>query len=260
GPARLVVLREPDSGRIQPLLKNKSPEDQFIFQRRTPILTKASRHAEAPSLDAELALIDSEMESDKVASKIDTRNQDEGQAGPNHGDHDEGQAGPNPVVYDEGHAGSNSGDAAESQPQSSHFFMKKQQEEEQGKTNAEAEVQSMVLVPIYQDTSSVPLMTTPVSKAVDGIVTDAIDWAMQAPLRAHFSDLPTKLYDALEKSLECDYSDQLLSDLDEARQKKRTRRYLPRTPYGSPPPQPPPLPPPAGTSGALGTSGASRSS
>nr|GFB36906.1 hypothetical protein [Tanacetum cinerariifolium] len=231
GPARLVVLREPDSGRIQPLLKNKSPEDQFIFQRRTPILTKASRHAEAPSLDAELALIDSEMESDKVASKIDTRNQDEGQAGPNHGDHDEDQ-----------------------------FFMKKQQEEEQGKTNAEAEVQSMVLVPIYQDTSSVPLMTTPVSKAVDGIVTDAIDWAMQAPLRAHFSDLPTKLYDALEKSLECDYSDQLLSDLDEARQKKRTRRYLPRTPYGSPPPQPPPLPPPAGTSGALGTSGASRSS
>nr|GEW73047.1 hypothetical protein [Tanacetum cinerariifolium] len=41
-----------------------------------------------------------------------------------------------------------------------------------------------------------------------------------------------KLYNALEKSLERDYSDQLLSDLEEARQKKRKRRDLPRTPSG----------------------------
>nr|GEX18579.1 hypothetical protein [Tanacetum cinerariifolium] len=60
-----------------------------------------------------------------------------------------------------------------------------------------------------------------------------------------------KLYDALEKSLERDYSDQLLSDLEEARQKKRKRRDVTRTPSGSPPPQPPPPPPPAGASGAL---------
>ncbi|GJU05943.1 ribonuclease H-like domain-containing protein [Tanacetum coccineum] len=104
GPARPVVIREPDSGRIQPLLnvqgkvkekvvdekaahdlltlqnpKKKSPADQFIFQRRTPIPTEASRHAESPSLDAKLALTDNE-----------------------------------------GQAGSNPGDAAESQPQSSH--------------------------------------------------------------------------------------------------------------------------------------------
>ncbi|GJV01066.1 hypothetical protein Tco_1334635 [Tanacetum coccineum] len=49
------------------------------------------------------------------------------------------------------------------------FFVEKPQEEEPGKTNAEAEV----------------------SKAVDEIVTDAVDWAMQAPLRARFRDLPT---------------------------------------------------------------------
>nr|GEU48256.1 hypothetical protein [Tanacetum cinerariifolium] len=85
------------------------------------------------------------------------------------------------------------------------FFVEKQHEEEPGKT-AKPEVQSMV------------------SKAVDEIVTDAVDWAMQAPLRARFSDLPAidmketlqqwmfkdksnkahedhmKLYDALEKS------------------------------------------------------------
>ncbi|GKF25927.1 hypothetical protein Tco_0081821 [Tanacetum coccineum] len=42
------------------------------------------------------------------------------------------------------------------------FFMEKPQEEGPGKTNAEAEVQSMVSVPIHQDTSSVPPMTTPV--------------------------------------------------------------------------------------------------
>ncbi|GJW06004.1 retrovirus-related pol polyprotein from transposon TNT 1-94, partial [Tanacetum coccineum] len=120
GPACPVVLREHDSRRIQPLsdvqgmgkekvideqashdlltlqtLKMKSPRDQFIFQRRTPMPTGASGHAESPSLDAELALTDSEMESDN-------------EVGPNPGDQDEGQARSNP------------GDAAESQPQSSH--------------------------------------------------------------------------------------------------------------------------------------------
>nr|GEX67246.1 hypothetical protein [Tanacetum cinerariifolium] len=64
-----------------------------------------------------------------------------------------------------------------------------------------------------------------VSKAVDKIVTDAVDWAMQAPLRARFSDLPAK-------SLDHDYSNQLLVDLDEACKKKRMKRNLPRTPSG----------------------------
>ncbi|GKG04040.1 hypothetical protein Tco_0314427, partial [Tanacetum coccineum] len=41
------------------------------------------------------------------------------------------------------------------------FFVEKPQEEEPRKTNAEAEVQSMVSVPIHQYTSSVPPMTTP---------------------------------------------------------------------------------------------------
>nr|GEU41242.1 putative reverse transcriptase domain-containing protein [Tanacetum cinerariifolium] len=123
-----------------------------------------------------------------------------------------------------------------------------------------------------------------VSKAIDEIVTDAVDWEMLATLRAHFSDLPTvdmkkilqqrmfedksyeahddhkKLYDALEKSLERDYSDQLLSDLEEARQQKRKRRNLTRTPSGSLPPQPPPLLPPAGASSAPCTLGALGSS
>ncbi|GJY00872.1 hypothetical protein Tco_0359024 [Tanacetum coccineum] len=207
------------------------------------------------------------------------------------------------------------------------FFVEKPHEEESGKTNAEIEVQSMVLVPIHQDTSSVPPMTTPVidlttmqsdsplptstattliitttttlpppppqsttdpilvrrigeleqyiadlvqnnlaleerlykhrsrlyklenlniphqvSKAVDEIVADAVDWAMQAPLQARFRDLPTK-------SLELDYSNQRLAEQEEARKKRRKRCDVPRTPPGSPPSQPPPLPPPAGASG-----------
>ncbi|GKC58923.1 hypothetical protein Tco_1086521 [Tanacetum coccineum] len=205
------------------------------------------------------------------------------------------------------------------------FFMEKPHEEESGKMNAETEVQSMVSVPIHQDTSSVPPMTTPVidlttmqsdsplptstaktliittitslpppsqprqsiadlilvsrireleqhmadliknnlaleerldkqgtrlynlenlniphkvSQAVDEIVNDAIDWAMQAPLQARFRDLPT----------------------EEARKKKRKKHAAPRTPSGSPPSPPPLPPPPAGASGAPGISGTSGSS
>ncbi|GJX89760.1 hypothetical protein Tco_0343086 [Tanacetum coccineum] len=257
------------------------------------------------------------------------------------------------------------------------FLAEKSQEDEPEKTNIEAEVQSMVTVPIHQDTSSVPLMTTPdidltvsqpvptavqaplptltatatttttttttlplppqpqqgssdsiliqrigeleqhmadlvqanlaleermdkhgsrlyklenldiphqVSKAVDEIVTDAVDWAIQAPLRDRFRDLPEadmkeilhhrmwesnsykahedhkKLYEALEQSMARDHTDQLLTDLAEARKKKKKRHDSPKTPPGSPPHQPPPPPPPAGPSGTSGTSGASGSS
>nr|GEY12077.1 hypothetical protein [Tanacetum cinerariifolium] len=174
GPSHLVVIREPDSGRIQSLpgVQGKGKE-----KRRTLMPTKAFGPGESPSLDAKLTLTDSEIESDDVVPKINTRDQDKGQAEPNRGE-----------------------------------------------------------------------------QAVDEIVTDTVDWAMQAPFRARFThEDHKKLYDALEKSLERDYSDQLLSDLEEACQKKRKRRDVPRTPSGSPPPQPPPPPPPAGASGAPGS-------
>nr|GEV07981.1 retrovirus-related Pol polyprotein from transposon TNT 1-94 [Tanacetum cinerariifolium] len=218
--------------------------------KRTPMPTEASGPAESPSLDAKLALTDIETESDDVVPKINTGDQDEGQAGPNPGIQDEGQAGPNPATT--------------------------------------STVMRIITIPpppqLQQSTTDPTLMKCideleqhMVSKSVDEIVIDVVDWAMKAPLRAHFSDLPTidmkeilqqrmfksksyeahedykKLYDALEKSLECDYSDQLLSDLDEARQKKRKRRDVPRTPSGLPPPQPSPPPPPAGAYGALGS-------
>ncbi|GKE20940.1 hypothetical protein Tco_1432452, partial [Tanacetum coccineum] len=92
GPARPVVIREPDSRRLQPLPevqgkgkekvieeqaahdlltlqtpKKKRPAYQFIFQRRTLMPT-----------DAKLALTDNETESDNEVPKINTGDQDEG--------------------------------------------------------------------------------------------------------------------------------------------------------------------------------------
>ncbi|GKB01934.1 hypothetical protein Tco_0829978 [Tanacetum coccineum] len=122
-----------------------------------------------------------------------------------------------------------------------------------------------------------------VSKAVDEIVMDDVDWAMQAPLRERFRDLPEAdikqilhnrmwesksyqthedhmmLYEALEKSMARDNHDQLLSDLDESRKKKKKRQGSPKTPVGSPPHPPPPLPPPVGPSRTSRAFGASRS-
>nr|GEZ08644.1 Gag-Pol polyprotein [Tanacetum cinerariifolium] len=127
GPLPSVVIKEPKSGKYQPLLevqgkgkekvideqftrdlltlqtpKKKSPADQFIFQTRTSIRTGSSNHDESSSLYVELGLTDSEVESDKDVPGIDAGVPDEGQAGPNPSEQDEGQAGPNPDEQDEG--------------------------------------------------------------------------------------------------------------------------------------------------------------
>ncbi|GJX19836.1 hypothetical protein Tco_0222513 [Tanacetum coccineum] len=87
--------------------KEKSPSEQYIFQRHTPTTTEPSGHAEPPLLYAELGLTDSETEFDKeVSPEINAGTQDEGQARPNPGEQDKGQAGPNPGIQDEGQAGS----------------------------------------------------------------------------------------------------------------------------------------------------------
>ncbi|GKA75160.1 hypothetical protein Tco_0781538, partial [Tanacetum coccineum] len=107
-----------------------------------------------------------------------------------------------------------------------------------------------------------------VCKTMDEIVTDAVDWAIQAPLRERFRDLPEAamkeilhnrmwesksyqtyedhmmLYEALEKSMARDNRDQLLSDLAEVRKKKKKRQGTPKTPPGSSQSLPPPPPPP----------------
>nr|GEU31234.1 retrovirus-related Pol polyprotein from transposon TNT 1-94 [Tanacetum cinerariifolium] len=69
------------------------------------------------------------------------------------------------------------------------------------------------------------------------------------------------LYDALEKSIHRDHTDELLKDLAKAGRKKKKRRDSSKTPPGSPPnqpPLPPPLAGPSETSGSLGASGSSK--
>ncbi|GKF46447.1 hypothetical protein Tco_0136249, partial [Tanacetum coccineum] len=159
----------------------------------------------------------------------------------------------------------------------------------------------MVTVPIHQDTSSVPLMTTSV---IDFTVSQPVPTARISELEQHMADmveanqaleerldkqgsrldLPEAdmkeilhhrmwesnsyqahedhkmLYEAMEKSIAHDHTDQLLTDLAKARRKKKKRRDSPKTPPGSLPHQPPPPPPPAGSSGTPGASRVSGSS
>nr|GEX24891.1 hypothetical protein [Tanacetum cinerariifolium]GEX25074.1 hypothetical protein [Tanacetum cinerariifolium] len=61
-----------------------------------------------------------------------------------------------------------------------------------------------------------------------------------------------QLFEALEKSMNRDHSEELTQDLAKARKKKKKGRESPKTPPGSPPHQPPPPPRPAGPSGDLG--------
>ncbi|GKE09341.1 hypothetical protein Tco_1412892 [Tanacetum coccineum] len=205
----------------------------------------------------------------------------------------------------------------------------KDQEDETEKTNTESEVQSMVTVPIHQDTCSVPIMTTPVidltvsqpvsttvqaplptstatvtaittttsllppppqpqqsttcsilikrigeleqhmadlvSKAVDEIVMDAVDWAIQAPLRDRFRDLPEAdmkeiLHHRMWESNSYKAHEDHMKFYEALEKKKKRRQDSPKTPPGSPPHQPPPPPPPgpSGTSGSSGASGPSQ--
>ncbi|GJT38985.1 hypothetical protein Tco_0938850 [Tanacetum coccineum] len=102
-----------------------------------------------------------------------------------------------------------------------------------------------------------------VSKVVDEIVTDAVDWAIQAPLRDRFRDLPeaesketrTRTHIAVGKP----NPTKLMKITRSSRRKKKMRHESPKTPPGSLPHQPPPPLPPAGPSGTSGSSGASGS-
>ncbi|GJW89924.1 retrovirus-related pol polyprotein from transposon TNT 1-94 [Tanacetum coccineum] len=210
GPLLPVVIREPESGKkIQPLpeVQGKGKE-----KRHTSTQTKPTGHDESSSLYAEIRVTNSETDSDEEIPGIVDGVQDEGQARPNPGEHDEGQDGPNPgdaeasqppsihVVHAEPNLEHMDLEASDTSIQpnpeqmdeeftitaypnelsfADQFLVEKSQEDEPEKTNIESEVQSMVTVPIHQDTSSVPLMTTPV---IDLKVSQPVPIAVQALL------------------------------------------------------------------------------
>ncbi|GJS33477.1 hypothetical protein Tco_0531859 [Tanacetum coccineum] len=246
GKGKEKVIEEQDARDLLTLqtLKKQSPADQFIFQRCTPTTTEPSGNAKSPSLDAELAIVDREMEFDEEVTPVNKE-----------------KDASNKVILEEPTSSTGTLSSLQHLEKelrfTDQFFVEKPQEEEPEKTNAESEVESMK-----------------VSKAVDEIVTDTVDWALQAPLRARFRDLLEadmkeillqlmwetgsykthedykNLYEALEKSMDRDHLDQLQADLAKARKKRRKRSDSPRTPFGSPPPPPPPPPPPTCASGA----------
>ncbi|GJU69918.1 hypothetical protein Tco_1256177 [Tanacetum coccineum] len=124
GPLPPVVFRETDTGKLQPLpevpgkgkekvgeeqaaqvllhlqtTKKKSPTEQYIFQRHTPVPSEPAGHEESSSLYAELGLSGSDTESDdEMPSVVRSGAQDEGQAGPNPDDVAESQPLPTPSV------------------------------------------------------------------------------------------------------------------------------------------------------------------
>nr|GEV23821.1 hypothetical protein [Tanacetum cinerariifolium] len=113
-----VVIKEPESGKYQPLLEvqGKGKEKLTDEQVSLDLLTLQTPKKKSHSLYAELGLTDSEVESNEDVLGIDVEVLDEGHAGPNPGDQDEGQGGPNHNKQDEGQARPNPGDAATSQP------------------------------------------------------------------------------------------------------------------------------------------------
>ncbi|GJY69047.1 hypothetical protein Tco_0472029 [Tanacetum coccineum] len=129
-PLPLVVFRETDTGKFQPLPevegkgkekvgaeqaaqvllnlqtpKKRAPVNPMILSGDVLLPTEPSGHDESSSLYVELGLTESDTESDeKMPPVVKSGDQDEGHAGPDPGIQDKGQAEPNPD------------DVAESQP------------------------------------------------------------------------------------------------------------------------------------------------
>nr|GEV41747.1 hypothetical protein [Tanacetum cinerariifolium] len=253
GPAHTVVIREPDFRIIQSLPevqgkgkkklideqvthtllnlntpKKKSAADQYILQKRNPETATPTGPSSQPE-DEGIIMTNSETESDELVTPVNKEKD------ASHRELIEINARENlklltedQVIFEEPSSSTGTLSSLQNLKKelsfTDQFFMEKPQEEEPKKTNAESEK---------------------VKVAIDEIVTDAVDWGMEAPLRARFSDLLAvdmneilhlrifkdnsykahddhkNLFEALQKSLERDYSNKLLADLDEARRKKK---------------------------------------
>nr|GEU57905.1 hypothetical protein [Tanacetum cinerariifolium] len=117
------------------------------------------------------------------------------------------------------------------------FFSDKPSEADNDKTTVETKVESMIDLP----------------KAYMKEIIHQRMWETES-YKSHEDHM--QLYEALERSMNRDHSEELAKDLAEARKKKKKSRESPKTPPGSPPHQPPHPPPPAGPSGAFGAPGA----
>nr|GFA35034.1 hypothetical protein [Tanacetum cinerariifolium] len=329
GPLPPVVIREPESGKYQPLPelprkgnakvskeqhKKTSLADQYIFQRRVSEPTASSFFDVSPY--EVLGQLDSEEESEKVVLGVEKSSQNEGQAGPDPNAQAEGQTGSDTGAQAEGQAGSNLDETSKGQAGSNpNESFEGQARPDPG--NAEARVQSTSSHMVHArsdrehmdtDVANVSLQpsTEQLYKGFTATiypnVQENLKLAVEEPVlleepasssgtlsslqhlsidftfgdqflcnkpsdadksaetevesmrmwetdsyKSHEVDM--QLFEALEKSINRDQSEELAHDLAEAWKKKKKSRESPKMPPRSPSHQPPPPPPPAGPSG-----------
>nr|GEV24079.1 retrovirus-related Pol polyprotein from transposon TNT 1-94 [Tanacetum cinerariifolium] len=114
GPLPLVVIREPDSGKYQPLPEVPGKGKAKVTEERTSTPTRSSGHDKPSYADLEQS---EREESKKVMRGADEGGQGEGEgpAGPDPGAQAEGQTGSDAGIKDEGQAGSNPDETSEGQ-------------------------------------------------------------------------------------------------------------------------------------------------
>nr|GEV20795.1 hypothetical protein [Tanacetum cinerariifolium] len=196
--------KKPDSGKFQPLLEVRGKAKR----KRTLASTEPSGHNKSSSIYAALRLTDSASESDKeVPLVVNVEAQDEGHAGPNLG------------VPTEGQARSDLGTLSSLQHLAKDFsfddllFNNKPSEADNGRKTTEAKAESMVDL-LEADTKEILHQRM---------------WETNF-YKTHKDDM--MLYEALEKSMNRNHTDELVKHLAEARRKKK-KRLLPQPP---PPP------------------------
>nr|GEW84770.1 hypothetical protein [Tanacetum cinerariifolium] len=284
GPLSPVVIREPERCR------------EREKKKRTSIPTGSSGYDESSLLYAKLGLTNSEGESDEDVSGTDAGVQ--GHTGPNPGDAEASQPLPSLVVHAGSILEHMDLDVADvsTQPHPEQmdesfgdlFFNDKPSKADNDKATVETEAESMVSVTIQQDTSLILPMATPIidltsrpespkahqllkatsteTTTTTTTTTTIIYPPPSQPQQSTTDSMLMKridhmqLYEALEKFMNRDHSEELAKDLAEARQKKKKRNDLQKMPHGSPPHQPPPPPLPTGPSRASGSPSASGSS
>nr|GEW36595.1 retrovirus-related Pol polyprotein from transposon TNT 1-94 [Tanacetum cinerariifolium] len=252
GPLPPVVIREPESGKYQP------PQKCEERAKLKCLRSRSSLHDDSP-YDV-LGQSDSEEESKKVVLGATEGDNDEDQAGPDPGAQAEGQTGTDAGTLDEVQAGSNPDEMSEGQAK---LYPGNVGDEEQSipshvvhagsdREHMDLDVADVSPQPLTEQLDEGFTVTAypKVSIAVSEVVTDAVDWAMQAPLRNCFRDLPeVDMKEILHRRMWETESYKTHEDhkqLFEALEKSM-----------NPPPPPPPMGP-SGPSRAPGASGSSQ--
>nr|GEX27238.1 hypothetical protein [Tanacetum cinerariifolium] len=311
GSLPLVVIREPESKKYQPLLevpgkgKAKVTEEQSGSEEESE---KVMLGATEGGNDEDQAGPDPGAQA-KGQTRIDAGTQDEGQDGSNPNETSEGQARPDPgnagaevqsITSHVVHAGSDREhmdlDVADVSPQPSteqldEGFTATAYPKFKATTTETTTTTTTLPPPPTQQQSNAEAMMIKRIGELEHIMANLIqvNKDIEERLDKHGARLYTleqlgipqqvskarvletesykthedhaQLFEALEKSMNCDHYEELTQDLAEAREKKKKSRESLKTPPGLPPHHPPPPPPPlAGSFEALGAPGAFGSS